>query len=411
MSQEFSGKAVIPGQDAEVTVVSTLPPFAKIIGKAKTYAHDCRMPDRVQAPGQGKRPDKILLSLKERSWHCRNQSIGTIEEGFSVKGGIVTASGCPILGVSQLFWEKKYADAKQNRMPNLNNAKNLAGGFTVLPYSISARYNNFFHFVTEYMCLVPAIEEQRGLPDYRRVVITTDAPEEGSFQHGLLSAWFGERYEEVIFEPGIFRADSIAFPIDRCDYYKRINGSDTILSEMTLDAWHGMAGVLSAGLKEIYDRLSSQAPLHNDMPKIVIISRARAGRRRLINEEQLVEALSGYGACQVILEEYPVEKQIEIVANAHVLIGCHGAGMINAGFLKPGSLAVEMTSRQYLPRADDFAGQAALRDISYHVVLCDEDGDYKKESKLESNLGNDILLTDSAIKHIVDICRQHIEYM
>lgn len=409
MSQEFSGKAVIPGYDAEVMVVGNLPPFANIVGKAKTYAHDFRMPDRVQLPGQGKRPDKILLSLKERSWHCRNQGVGITEEGFSVKGGVVTASGRPVLGVSQSFWEKKYADTEKNRIPKFENVRSLAGGFTVLPYSTSARYNNFFHFVTEYLCLIPPIEEQRSLPEYRRLVVTTEAPEKPSFQYGLLSAWFGEEYGEIIFEPGIFRAESMAFPIDRCNYYKRVTGSENIISEMSIDEWHGMAGVLSVGLKRVFDRLSSQAPLHDDVPKVVIISRARAGRRRLINEERLAEALSEYGARQVVLEDYPIKKQIEIVANARVLIGCHGAGMINAGFLKPGSLAVELTSRQYLPRADDFAGQASLRDISYQVVLCDEDGDFSKESKLEANMGNNILLTDLAIKSVVDICRRHMK--
>lgn len=408
MSHYFSGKSIIPGQDPDVSLLEELPPFANSMGKANTDAHDCRMPERVKIPGQGRRPDKILSSLKDRNWFCRNQTVGKVDNGYIVKGGVLTASEMPVLGVSQLFWEKKYADPEKQRIPKLGKADNLKGSFSVLPFSISARYDNFFHFMTEYLSLVPALDEKRKETDYSRIIITTPKPETGSFHHGLLSSWFEEDYDNLIFEPGIFRADSIIFPIDRCDYYSKISDAESIQSKMPADEWRGMAGVLSTGLQRIYNHLSSRASYRDDTPSILIISRARAGRRQLVNEDALAESLSDLGARQIILENYSVSQQIELVSNAKVLIGCHGAGMINAGFMREGSLAIELTSRQYLPRADDFAGQAALRDISYHVFLCDENGSFNKDSKLEVNVGNDILLTEASIKTVSEVCRRHM---
>lgn len=408
MSHVFSGKAAIPGLDDEIGIVGELPEFASALGQADSVAQDCRMPERAQLPGQGRRPDKILAALGDRLWYRRNQGMGKVDGGYTVKGGIATASGRPVLGVSQSFWEKKYADTEKKRLPKLDKVEHFEGCYTVLPVSISARYYNYFHFVTEFMALAPATRDLMQIPEYQRLVVTIPKPEQGSFQHGLLAAWFGDVYDDIIFNQGMMRADSLAFPIDRCRYYHHVAETGEIQSRMPEDAWRGMAGVLSTGLQTVYKTLSDRAPRRKDAPQILIISRERAGRRRIVNEKALVEALAPFGARTVVLEDYSVEEQISIVSSTEILIGCHGAGMINAGFMKPGAMAIELSSRQYLPRADDFVGQSALCDIAYRVILCDEDGEFTKDHKLESNIGNDILLTDPTIDHVLGMCRQHL---
>ncbi len=64
----------------------------------------------------------------------------------------------------------------------------------------------------------------------------------------------------------------------------------------------------------------------------IFISRAKANRRRMINEDELFEALKPYGFKKYFLEDMSVETQIGLFYDADCVVGSHGAGLTNIIF-------------------------------------------------------------------------------
>jgi len=85
-------------------------------------------------------------------------------------------------------------------------------------------------------------------------------------------------------------------------------------------------------------------PFAKPVPSIgkrVFISRSNAAARRIANEEELVASLAPTGFTPVVLEDYTVDEQISIFANASFVIGPMGSGNSAAIFCQPGTRFIE----------------------------------------------------------------------
>jgi hypothetical protein len=76
----------------------------------------------------------------------------------------------------------------------------------------------------------------------------------------------------------------------------------------------------------------------------IFISRGSAARRRIVNEEAVVAALSRYGFSVVELEGMSVRQQIMIFARAEIVVAPHGAGLSNLVYAPEGVVTVELAS-------------------------------------------------------------------
>jgi hypothetical protein len=83
-------------------------------------------------------------------------------------------------------------------------------------------------------------------------------------------------------------------------------------------------------LSFVTKRVCSQAPRKKNQR--IYISRKYARMRRLLNEEQLLEALKKYNFQQYFLEKMTIEEQIELFYDAEIILGSHGAGFANIIF-------------------------------------------------------------------------------
>ena len=61
----------------------------------------------------------------------------------------------------------------------------------------------------------------------------------------------------------------------------------------------------------------------------IFISRKKAPRRRMINEDKLYKKLQGLGFQEYCLEDLPINKQIELFYDAEAIVALHGAGLAN----------------------------------------------------------------------------------
>ena len=71
--------------------------------------------------------------------------------------------------------------------------------------------------------------------------------------------------------------------------------------------------------------ISASAPKHRRL----LISRARAAKRRIVNEEVLSRELASHGFETVLLEDLPHAAQAALFNEAEVVVGVHGAGFSN----------------------------------------------------------------------------------
>ncbi len=107
-------------------------------------------------------------------------------------------------------------------------------------------------------------------------------------------------------------------------------------------------------------------------PRRVYISRRAARWRRVINEEEVVEALRPWGFVPVQLEALSLGEQIALMQRAEAVIGIHGAGLTNLAFCQPGTIAVEIfPSNAVLPYFWSLAQVVGLNYFPLLAPTCD----------------------------------------
>lgn len=91
----------------------------------------------------------------------------------------------------------------------------------------------------------------------------------------------------------------------------------------------------------------------------IYISRARAARRRLLNEEEIWSSLRRAGFERVFMEDLPFDEQVDLMAETAVLVAPHGAGLTNMLFCPPGTHVVEIADLGF-PNPNFYAVASAM---------------------------------------------------
>src|SRR5262249_3411263 len=73
-------------------------------------------------------------------------------------------------------------------------------------------------------------------------------------------------------------------------------------------------------------------PNQHEHTKNIYISRSKAHKRRLINEDQVVKFLSAYDFRAYVLEQMSFEEQVRLFHQARMVVAPHGAGLTNMIF-------------------------------------------------------------------------------
>ena len=102
------------------------------------------------------------------------------------------------------------------------------------------------------------------------------------------------------------------------------------------------------------------------------ISRARAFRRKVTNEAEVMAYMRKQGFAIVQLEDYSYAEQVSIMAQVRYLVSIHGAGLTNILFMPTGSRMLELqmqddgTNHYYYTLAADL-------DVDYYYQFCPPD--------------------------------------
>lgn len=125
----------------------------------------------------------------------------------------------------------------------------------------------------------------------------------------------------------------------------------------------------------------------------IYISRKDAKTRRVQNENDILDRLSLRGFDCVLPGKYSALEQVSRFSKADVVIGPHGAGLVNALWMRRG-VVVELVAPQYTNPCIWLAGQAA--GLDYRFIL----GDGVGKEDLTLNLDDYSLL----LEHLEAAC-------
>lgn len=99
------------------------------------------------------------------------------------------------------------------------------------------------------------------------------------------------------------------------------------------------------------------------------ISRGAAGKRRIINEDEIAPILSKFGFKTVRTEELSFDQQVRICSRARYVISNHGAGLTNTLFMREGGSVLEL--RHQSDRINNcFFTLASALELNYFYQTC-----------------------------------------
>lgn len=101
--------------------------------------------------------------------------------------------------------------------------------------------------------------------------------------------------------------------------------------------------------------------------RAIYITRADASTRRVINEAEIREEVIDHGFEVVSLSHVPFLEQVELFAEARIIVGPHGAGFTNAVFCQRGSVLIEFMPERW--KVDCFERLALLVGMTYHSMV------------------------------------------
>ena len=106
--------------------------------------------------------------------------------------------------------------------------------------------------------------------------------------------------------------------------------------------------------------------------KRIYVSRKKANRRKIINEEVIELFLQEHGFQSICFEDYTINEQVFLMQNAEILISMHGAGLTNTMFMNPKSILFELTPlvENHKQFRFPFWRIASLLKIDYYVQFC-----------------------------------------
>lgn len=193
--------------------------------------------------------------------------------------------------------------------------------------------NNYFHWVTEVLPLLYAFQKQKP---HIPVVLP-------------------EAYQTIPFIQQSINALAIK-PI----WFK---GNKVLTAEILYASLLPKVGQYSIPLLQSLAAAFSSSKFSNPYKK-VYVSRKKAKRRTISNEESVIKLLLTYGFEIVCFEELSWLQQIELMQETKLLISCHGAGLTNCLFMPSGGTVIELRAAN-----NDYNCFYTLADLSGHQYL------------------------------------------
>jgi len=132
---------------------------------------------------------------------------------------------------------------------------------------------------------------------------------------------------------------------------------------------------MMAQIKQFYlDYLSTAKDIDLDFGERIYISRKKAKRKRVENEDEIEHILLKYNFKILNNEDYIFWEQVAIYSRAKYLVSIHGSGLTNMLFMKEGSSVLEFHKRKTNDKdwhSKAFWYQAEVLGYKYYQQVCE----------------------------------------
>jgi hypothetical protein len=139
-------------------------------------------------------------------------------------------------------------------------------------------------------------------------------------------------------------------------------------------------GLLHSFRDTFIKTINSDAKTH----RLLYISRQKAKRRKVINELELSSFLTSKGFEKVILEDYTLDEQLQLMHESKMVVSCHGAGLTNIMFMQNGQTVIELkaSNNNYWC----YFSLARVFGLDYNYILCEGDNENHRDANIKVDL-------------------------
>lgn len=151
----------------------------------------------------------------------------------------------------------------------------------------------------------------------------------------------------------------------------------------------------------IMKKLRSNITANNHTQKNlkIYISRSKASRRKIANEDEVLALMKNKGFTTVFCEEMSFKEQVDLFSKTACLVSNHGAGLSNMLFMSSGTSVLELRKK-----TDDhnncYFSLASALNLNYYYLLCEP------LNKTEDSHTADLIVnTDELLEQVEEIVK------
>lgn len=222
------------------------------------------------------------------------------------------------------------------------NVRKVSGRVAVLT---CCAFGNYAHCLNDVLGRL-AVLEMMAI-DYDWLYVPYDGhPSCRPFMKQILAAW-GVDVSKIIEPLGEFtciEADELivpSFPVYMAPTSNCTFKVNTDLFGVKIPAW------LSNFYKAKFIPMIPKTSDTDRFGKRIFISRKDSGVRILYNEDDVFKLFEPYGFKRYVMTDLIFLDQVELFSNAEVVVGAHGAGMVNILFCQPGTKIFEIFQERF----------------------------------------------------------------
>jgi len=149
-------------------------------------------------------------------------------------------------------------------------------------------------------------------------------------------------------------------------------------------------------VKRLQERLSVEFKLKSGAiaNKNIYTSRPQVGKRRCINENEVLSVLTNFGFEEVIMDDLKLKDQFELFQNVANVASVHGSSFVNGIFMPPNSLVVDMIEENH----NDLCYFNLLKGLDINYLYLPSMGDGSKENFRNNDIRPNTAVLESRLE-------------